>query len=61
MSTPWIRSRDLAEYYSLGQAHSYQLAREFRKQADEKDCIQDGRILLIRKDAFEDFMRGRNK
>ena len=61
MNTPWIRSRDLAEYYSLGRSHSYNLAREFKAQASDRDVIKDQKILLIRKEAFEEFMRGRRK
>lgn len=59
MTSPWIRSRDLAQYYSLGRTHSYDLVRQFKAQAKKDDWIPDGRITLIRKVAFETFMRER--
>jgi hypothetical protein len=61
MNTPWIRSRDLAAYYSLGRTHSYDLVREFKAKADEDDWLPDGRITLIRKSSFEEFLRERRK
>lgn len=61
MDTPWIRSRDLAAYYSLGRTHSYDLVREFKAKADEDDWLPDGRITLIRKSSFEEFLRERKK
>jgi hypothetical protein len=61
MSTPWIRVRDLGEYYSMSRAHAYELAARFRAMADADDVIKDGRIVLIRKEAFEEFLRGRSK
>ena len=47
MDTPWIRSRDLAAYYSLGRTHSYDLVREFKAIAGKDDWLPDGRITLI--------------
>jgi hypothetical protein len=61
MDTPWIRIKDLAAYYSLGRTHSYDLVREFKATASKDDWLTDGRITLIRKEAFEEFLRGRNK
>ena len=61
MDTPWIRSRDLAAYYSLGRTHSYDLVREFKATADEEDWLPDGKITLIRKTSFEEFLRNRGR
>ena len=61
MDTPWIRIRDLAAYYSLGRTHSYDLVREFKAKADKDDWLPDGRITLIRKSSFEEFLRNRGK
>ena len=61
MNTPWIRAKDLAAYYSLGRSHSFDLVRQFKAQANKADWLPDGKITLIRKEAFEDFLRGRSK
>lgn len=61
MDTPWIRGRDVPAYYSMGKSKAYTLMAEFRAQADRKSLIRDGRVTLIRKEAFEDFIRGRHK
>ena len=61
MDTPWIRTKDLAAYYSLGRTHVYDLVRQFKATAGKDDWLPDGRITLIRKEAFEEFLRGRNK
>ena len=59
MDTPWIRTRDLPTYYGIGRTHSFDLVREFKAVAEKDDWLPDGRITLIRKSAFEDFLRGR--
>jgi len=61
MDTPWIRIKDLAAYYSLGRTHSYDLVREFKATAGKDDWLTDGRITLIRKSSFEEFLRNRGK
>lgn len=61
METPWIRGRDVPEYYCMGRSKAYELMAEFKAQADRRGWIQDGRVLLIRKEVFEEFLRGRNR
>ena len=61
MDTPWIRTKDLAAYYSLGRTHSYDLVREFKAKADKDDWLPDGKITLIRKTSFEEFLRNRGR
>ena len=61
MDSPWIRSRDLAAYYSLGRTHSFDLVRQFKAQANKADWLPDGRITLIRKSSFEEFLRNRGR
>ena len=61
MDTPWIRSRDLAAYYSLGRTHAYDLVRQFKAIADKDDWLPDGTITLIRKSSFEEFLRNRGR
>ena len=61
MDTPWIRIKDLAAYYSLGRTHSYDLVREFKATVSKDDWLTDGRITLIRKSSFEEFLRNRGK
>ena len=61
MDTPWIRIKDLSAYYSLGRTHSYDLVREFKATASKDDWLTDGRITLIRKSSFEEFLRNRGK
>ena len=61
MDSPWIRSRDIAAYYSLGRSHSFDLVRQFKAQASKADWLPDGRITLIRKSSFEEFLRNRGR
>ena len=60
MDTPWIRAKDVSAYYSFGRSKSYELMREFKEKTDKRNYIRDGKVLLIKKQAFEDFIRGRN-
>ena len=61
MDTPWIRSRDVPAYYSLGKTHAYELLSEFRAVAGQYDLIKDGRITLVKKESFENFLINRGK
>ena len=61
MNSPWIRARDIAIYYSLGRTHAYNLVRQFKATAGKDDWLPDGRITLIRKSSFEEFLRNRGK
>lgn len=61
MNSPWIRAKDLSEYYSFGRSHAYNLIREFKATADEEDWLPDGKITLIRKTSFEEFLRNRGR
>ena len=60
MDTPWIRMKDVPSYYCFGRTKAYELVKEFQAGADKRDYIRDGKVLLIKKQAFEDFIRGRN-
>ena len=63
MMCEWIRVSKMPDIYSIGKTYAYQLAREFRAQADPKNWIHDGRIALLRKEPFEEWWqnRGRSK
>jgi hypothetical protein len=60
MDTPWIRIKDIPEYFHICRTHAYELAKEFKAQANKADWIQDGRVTLIRISSFEEWWRGRN-
>lgn len=60
MST-WMRGMDVPTEYHISKTKAYSLLREFRCQTDPKDYIVDGRILLIKKEEFEDWWRNRRK
>lgn len=55
----WLRGRDVQTEYHIGKSKAYDLLREFRYQTDPKNIIRDGRVLLIRTDAFEEWWRNR--
>lgn len=55
----WIRVRDIPEAYSVGKTKAFELAREFKAQSDPKNFIVDGKITILRKEAFEEWWRGR--
>lgn len=57
MNTPWIRAKDIPDFYSLSRWKGYELTRLFRAVADKNDFIEDGKIVLIRRSAFEDWWR----
>lgn len=59
MNTPWIRAKDIPDFYSLSRWKGYELTRLFRAVADKNDFIEDGKIVLIRKSAFEDWWRSK--
>lgn len=59
MNTPWIRAKDIPDFYSLSRWKGYELTRLFRAVADKNDFIEDGKIVLIRKSAFEDWWRNK--
>lgn len=57
----WIRGRDVQTVYHIGKTKAYELLREFQHQTDQKNIIRDGRVLLIKVEAFEDWWRNRRK
>ena len=57
MNSPWIRARDIPDFYSLSRWKGYELARLFKAQADREDFIKDGKILLIKRESFEEWWR----
>lgn len=61
MANQWIRTRDIAQIFSMGRTHSFDIAREFKAQAGERDVINDGRITLFRLSAFEEWLINRGK
>ena len=44
MDSPWIRAKDIPDYYSISRWKGYELERLFRTQADPADYIKDGKI-----------------
>ena len=58
-TSPWIRTRDIPSYYSISKTKAYELVREMRKKCSPDGFIDDEKIHLIRKDAFEAFWRNR--
>ena len=46
MNSPWIRAKDIPDYYSLSRWKGYELARLFKAQADRCDVVKDGKILF---------------
>ena len=44
MNTPWIRAKDIPDFYSLSRWKGYELTRLFRAQADRDDYIADGKM-----------------
>lgn len=57
MNSPWIRAKDIPDYYSLSRWKGYELARLFRAQADRGQYIKDGKIFLLKKESFENWWR----
>ena len=57
MNSPWIRAKDIPDYYSISRWKGYELERLFRAQADPADYIKDGKIALVRISAFENWWR----
>lgn len=61
MNTPWIRAKDIPDFYSLSRWKGYELARLFKAQADKEDYIKDGKILLVKRESFENWWRQRGE
>lgn len=61
MNSPWIRAKDIPDYYSLSRWKGYELARLFKAQADRCDVVKDGKILLVKKEPFEEWWRQRGE
>lgn len=61
MNSPWIRAKDIPDYYSISRWKGYELERLFRAQADSEDYIKDGKIALVRISAFESWWRQRGE
>lgn len=56
----WIRTGDLSKVYPISRSHGFELLQKFKKETDPKNVIKDGRITIIRKDAFEEWWRNRS-
>lgn len=59
MTGEWIRVRNIPDVYQIGKTKAFELAREFKAQSDPKNFIVDGKITILRKEAFEQWWRGR--
>ena len=57
----WIRAKDVTSFYPVSRRYVTDLLRQFR--AEEDDWIKDGKVLLIKKDSFEEWWKqhGRRK
>ena len=61
MNTPWVRVSAIPEYFGICRATAYQLVKEFICQADPEDYIKDGKLTILRIEAFEEWWRNRGK
>ena len=57
----WIRAKNIPNTYGIGKSTAYALLKEFIAQADKEDYIRDGKVLIVRKEKFEDWWRKRGR
>lgn len=54
----WIRGKDIPKTYQIGKTHAYELLGQFR--AESSAWIKDGKVLIIRKEDFEEWWKNRS-
>ncbi len=59
MTSPWIRTTEIPEYYRIGKTKAFDLLREFKAQTDSDNWIKDGRVVIVRQEEFEKWWRSR--
>lgn len=57
----WIRARDMTNVYPIGKTYAHELLRRFRQDANPRDWIKDGNVLLVKKEAFEDWWKQKSQ
>jgi len=57
----WIRAKDIPAYYPISRSYGAELVRQFEQDADPQAYIRDGRILIVRRDKFEEWWRERGR
>ena len=57
----WIRSYQLPEVYPIKKSKAYTLTKEFLAQTEPKNYIRDGKVVLLKISAFEDWWRLRGE
>lgn len=57
----WIRAKQIPSIYPIGRTYAYELLKEFTEEADRDDFIKDGKVLIVRQTAFEDWWRQRGR
>ena len=57
----WIRGKEIPSIYPIGRTYAYELLKQFMEEADMEDFIKDGKVLIVRQAAFEDWWRQRGR
>lgn len=57
----WIRECHIPEAYPIKKSYAHNLAKEFMAQTEPENYIRDGRVVLLRISAFEDWWRLRGE
>ena len=57
----WIRGKDIPTEYPIGKTYAYELLKHFVSEADPQDYIKDGKVLIVKQAAFEDWWRRRGR
>lgn len=56
----WMRPKEIASTYGIGRTRVYELVSQFRQEADPKYFIKDGGVLIVQREAFEEWWRNRS-
>lgn len=55
----WIRAKDLPNHYPVSRRYITDLLRQFRAESD--DWIKDGRVMIVKKESFEEWWKQRSR
>lgn len=57
----WVRAKALPDEYGIGRTYAYELLKQFTATTDPVNFIRDGKVLIVRRESFEDWWRNRGK